>query len=84
MNKTRLLDSYIEQFYMSNYRNDLVSEKHLETNRNFILLLKQLVNLPVPNKEKLKKLRSKMDQTEKVAERLWLTEKINEKMVAKS
>jgi len=69
---------------MSNYRNDLVSEKHLETNRNFILLLKQLVNLPVPNKEKLKKLRSKMDQTEKVAERLWLTEKINEKMVAKS
>lgn len=79
----RLLDSYIEQFYMANYRNNLVSEKHLETNRNFILLLKQLINLPTSDKEKLKKLRTKMEQTEKVAERLWLTAKINEKLIAK-
>ncbi len=78
--EVRLLDSYIEQFYMSNYRNELVSEKHQETNRNFILLLKQLVNIPPANKEKLEKLHAKIEQTQKVAERLWLTQKIKEKM----
>ena len=78
--EVRLLYSFVERFYMSNYRNNMVSERHIMSNRNFITILKQLINVTPGDTDKLEKLLQKIDEAEALADRFWIREKVLEKL----
>ncbi len=74
-----LCKNYLDSFRISMIRKT-VSKSHKETNRNFINLLKYLINTQYKDKKRLRKLETKVKETERVADKLWLMEKVEEKL----
>ena len=75
-NEDNLLDSAINAFSAFICRDDLVSDRYIESNRKFINLLKQLRSTSISDKKRFAKLLDKLLETKQIAERNWLREKI--------
>lgn len=78
MNEMDSLDSAMNAFRVFIHRTAEVSELHKKNNRNFINLLYQLLPLRSGNAPKLDKLKTVVKNTEGLAEREWLLQKITE------
>ncbi len=76
------LENLLNAFDMQIWRDQVVVPEKIEAYENFVKRLKQLVNIAEFEKDKLKKLRIKLESTERITERAWLKNKVVEKLHA--
>ncbi len=72
-----LLESLVQSFYMFIYRDDLVASPAIESNRNFINLLKSTINTAPGDQDRYQKLLNKLQESGRMIERRWLKEKLS-------
>lgn len=72
-----LLDAFYKQ---TNNTKNKVSEQTKMLYSNFISILKKLISIPKFEKEKLEKILVRILETQYLAERIWLEEKVKEKL----
>lgn len=59
------------------HRDTTISEKHKEANRNFVNILTKLIRFTLNSPQKIPKIKEELHNTANVAERKWLSDKIN-------
>ncbi len=75
-----VLEYEISALYMFIYRNENISDQYSALYRAFIAVTKKLISTPKSEKEKFKKLLIKIENTDHLAERIWLKEKVEERL----
>ena len=66
--------------YMQMYQENDFAVNAIESNKNFVLILKKLINIPENDLAGFRKLQETINQTKLLAERHWLLEKVQEKL----
>lgn len=75
-----LLNSLVNAFDIRIWRDESIVPGQIECYENFIKRLKQIVNTPCFEKEKLQKVISRIEETKRITEKPWLKEKALEKL----
>jgi len=65
---------------MQMYQENDFAVNAIESNKNFVLILKKLINIPENDLAGFRKLQETINQTKLLAERHWLLEKVQEKL----
>ena len=80
-NEDKKLDSQINaQYRLVNRNVNYIADQYSELYKSFISILKKLISIPKFEKEKLKRLLARIQDTQYLAERIWLEEKVKEKL----
>ncbi len=72
-----LLDSSMNAFRVFIHRNTVISPHHKATNQNFINFLYKIIRIAPDDLDKIKEIKEEIDETQNIAERKWLVEKLD-------
>ena len=75
---TRSLETILDALYMQMWREKDLTDSTVKSNKNFVSVVRKLIS--IFNKEDFQKLLVQIEQTEVLAERSWLLEKVKEKL----